>query len=69
MEKLEQFTQRVTDKVRPAPSKVFFLSEGAVLFSPEFQFVQRLNSPENSGVWRKSRGGPAVCIRDTEEPL
>lgn len=30
MEKLEQFTQRVTDKVRPAPSKVFLLPEGAV---------------------------------------
>lgn len=30
MEKLEQFTQRVTDKVRQAPSKVFFLSEDAV---------------------------------------
>lgn len=32
MEKLEQYTQRVTDKVSPAPSKVFLQYFQRVLF-------------------------------------
>lgn len=68
MEKLEQFTQRVTKSGRH-PAKCFYFQMVLFLFSLASQFVRRLSSPENSGVWRKSRGGPAVCIRDTEEPL